>query len=528
MEAMIMLENSQDRLKINPKYIKKVYLGEGDIAIEEFVAVARYEAEVCFSQSYEERVKKSRQLVEKILEENRLIYGVNTGFGDNVKYVISPKDADLLQKNIVRSHACSVGEPLGKELVRAIQLMALLDAGSGYSGISLEILELIRELLNRKITPYVPGEGSVGYLAIESHLALVLLGEGQAWFQGELLPGAIALQKAGLSPISLKCKEGLSIINGTKSITGIGIMALYDGINAAKVIDVAGALTFEALKGTLKAFDPRLHSVKRHTEQQGTARNMLRILQDSEIAQKFKEEKVQDCVSLRGIPQIHGAAKRMLKDALINLTNEMNSCSDNPIIYPLDGDGIALMGVNPEGSYVGIYCDSICIAMGVLAKLSERRIDRLTNSHFSGLPPFLVKNPGLNNGYMIAQYTAAGLVGDIKVLSHPSSVDSITTSANQEDFVSMAYFAARKAYQVAKKLQYILAIELMVAVQGLDLLKPLRPSSASQAVYNLIREKVPVLEDDGYIYPDIEYIFQLIRKGSIIDAIEEVAGEMEF
>lgn len=523
-----MIENSQRRSRTNPKHIKRVVLGEREIGIEEFVAVARYEAEVCFSQVYEERVKKSRLLLEKILDENQPIYGVNTGFGDNVNHVISPDDAELLQKNIVRSHACSVGEPLEKELVRAVQLMTLLDAGQGYSGITLELLELIRDLLNSKVTPYAPGEGSVGYLAIESHLALVLLGEGQAWFQDELLPGAIALQKAGLAPISFKSKEGLSIINGTKSITGIGILALYDGINAAKVIDVAGALTFEALKGTTKAFDSRLHSVKKHTEQQGTARNMLRILQDSEIAQKSESGKIQDCVTLRGIPQIHGAAKRMLKDALFNLTNELNSCSDNPVIYPQDGEGVALMGVNPEGSYVGIYCDSICITMGVLANLSERRIDRLTNSHFSGLPPFLAKNPGLNNGYMIAQYTAAALVGDIKVLSHPSSVDSITTSANQEDFVSMAYSASNKAYQVAKKLQYILAIEFMVAVQGLDLLKPLQPSTASQAVYNLIREKVPTLEEDRYFYPDIEHIFQLIRNGTIIDTLEEVVGEMEF
>jgi formiminotetrahydrofolate cyclodeaminase len=348
-----------------------------------------------------------------------------------------------------------------------------------------------------------------------------------------------ALQGAALHPMKVarQCLDVLRLCSwaaaegNPNALSDAGVaalLALYDGINAAKVIDLAGALTFEALKGTIKAFDSRLHSVKKHTEQQGTARNMLRILQDSEIAQKSKEERIQDCVSLRGIPQIHGAAKRVLKDAFINLTNEMNSCSDNPIIYPQDGDGTALMGVNPEGSYVGIYCDSICIAMGVLANLSERRIDRLTNSYFSGLPPFLANNPGLNNGYMIAQYTAAGLVGDIKVLSHPSSVDSITTSANQEDFVSMAYSASNTAYQVAKKLQYILAIELMVAVQGLDLLKPLQPSSASQAVYNLIREKVPTLEEDRYFYPDIEYIFQLIRSGTIIDTLEEVVGEMEF
>lgn len=515
-------------LNRDPRQIKSVILGKNPLTMEEFVAVARFNAEVIFSDDYRVRVAMSRQLVDQFLAENRLIYGVTTGFGDNVTQIIPPEEAQTLQKNILLSHACSVGDPLAKELVRATQLMVLLTTGQGFSGISLEVLELIRNLLNRQVTPRAPGEGSVGYLAVEAHLALVLIGCGQAWYDGELMSGEAALEKAGLLPVVLKCKEGLSLINGTISLTGIGLLAIYDGIIAAKVMDIAAALSFEALRGNLQAFDPRLQSVKHHVEQQGTARNMLRMLEKSSILAQSGREKVQDCVTLRAIPQIHGAVKRLLREAHQAVTEEMNSCSDNPVIFPEGSDGVALMGVNPDGSYVGSHCDCACIAMGMMSKLSERRIDRLTNSHFSNLPAFLVKNPGLNNGYMIPQYTAAGLAGDIKVLSHPSSVDSIPTSANQEDYVSMGYFAAYKAYQSARKLHYILAIELMAAVQGLDFLKPLQPSILSSGIYDLIRETVPSLNKDRYIYPDMEHVFHLVRDGDVLWRAQEVIGDLEF
>ena len=512
----------------DPKEIKEVYLGSEDFSVEEFIAVARYGAVVNFSEEYCKRVKKSRSLVEKFLEENRIIYGLTTGFGDNVRTTISPEDAEKLQINIIRSHACSVGEPLEKEVVRGIQLMMLLNTGKGYSGVSIELLELLKNLLNNDVMPYAPGEGSVGYLGVEGHIALVLLGEGKAWYKGELLEGGEALQKAGLEPIRIKCKEGLALLNGSTSVTAIATLAIYNAIQATKVADIAGALSYETLEGTIKACDERLIGRKKHVEQSRTAQNLLTILKDSEIAAAYKDVKVQDAYSIRSTPHIHGAVKRTLREALEAVWEEMNSCSDNPIIYPEGDDGVALMGGNFDGSYVGIHMDSTCIAMATLAKLSERITDRLVNRHLSGYPAFLVKNPGLNNGYMIPQYTAAGLVGEIKVLSHPSSIDNITTCANQEETVSLAYFASKKAYEVSKKLEYIIAIEIMTEIQALDFIEKLKPSPTIQAVYDLVREKVPVVNEDRHFYPDIQNIKEMIHEGILLKCVENLVGHLKF
>ncbi|MGC4378519.1 histidine ammonia-lyase [Fictibacillus sp. Mic-4] len=511
----------------HPKKIKEVILGDKFISINEFVAVARYGARVTFSQNYCNRVIQSRNLIEKFLTENRKIYGVTTGFGENVSKIISPEQSETLQRNIVRSHAVSVGEPLKKEVVRASQLMMLQSFGQGYSGVSLQILELIRGLLNHHVTPYVPGEGSVAYLAPEAHMALVLIGEGRAWHKNELLSGKEALERAGLHPITLGCKEGLSLLNGTSTVTAFSVLAVYDAMTSVKVADIAGAMSLEALKGTIKAFDPRIHKAKKHKEQAGTARNIVRILEESEIAEKHKDYRLQDAISLRALPQMHGAAKKAIKNALEDIVNEMQSCGDNPIVYPENGDGVALMTGNFDGTYVGIQADSMCIAITTLAKVSERRIDRLVNHHHSELPSFLVANPGLNNGYMIPQYTAAGLYGEMKTLSHPASIDNVPTCANQEDAVSFAYFAAKKAYLITKKLHYILAIELMCATQALDFLKPLHPGQATKAVYDLIRSKVPVVEEDRFFYPDIENIYSQVLHGEIIERVEEIIGELE-
>ncbi|WP_261301465.1 histidine ammonia-lyase [Paenibacillus andongensis] len=512
---------------IHPKDINKVILGDHPISVSEFVAVARYGAKVSFSQSYCDRVKQSRQLIEKFLSENRIIYGVTTGFGSNVTEIISTEDAETLQRNIVRSHAVSVGEPLEKEVVRAIQLMILIHLGHGYSGVRLELLELVASLLNEGITPFAPGDGSVGYLSPEAHMALVLIGEGKAWYNEELISGSEALERAGLKPTTLSCKEGLALTSGTSSVTAMAILTLYNAIQATKTADIAGAMSLEALKGTIHAFDPRLHSLKKHEEQAKTAQNMIRILKGSEIAETYKNYRLQDALSLRCIPQVHGASKKNLKDAAFTIHNELNSVSDNPVIYPEDNDGIALMGGNFDGTYVGIQADIMCIAMANLAKIAERRIDRLVNYHLSELPSFLVKNPGLNSGYMIPQYTAVGLLGEIRILSHPASVDNVPTCANQEDVVSFAYNASRKAYQISKKLTYMLAIELMTAVQALDFHRPLNPSPVIAEVYQLIRSKVPAVEEDRFLYPDMLTIYQQIHEGDIVKVVEDMIGEIE-
>ncbi len=507
--------------------ITSICLDEADITMAEFVAVARHGARISFSNGYCDRVNRSRRYIDIAMRENRRIYGVTTGFGDNVRTTISPEDSEILQRNIVLSHACSVGEPLPDEQVRAIALMWLLSLGKGFSGVRLEVLTLVAGLLNAGVIPVAPGDGSVGYLSVEAHMALPLIGEGRARFNGQVLPGGPALDLAGLSPITFQAKEGLALTNGTNSVTGLAILAAWDALKAVKNADIISALSFDALKGTIRACDPRLHSVKRHEEQAATARNLVRILDGSAISATFRDVKVQDASSLRCIPQLHGAAKNALKHAAATICAEMNSCSDNPILFPEGEDAIALMGANFDGTFVGIQADTMCIAMANLAKLSERRLDRMVNRNFSEFESFLVAKPGLNNGMMIPQYTAAGLLGEIKVFSHPSTIDSIPTCANQEDPVSLAYFAAKKSIAVCKKLEHILAIELMAAAQALDFLAPLTSSVPVVQVHKLVRSKVAKLEDDRYMYDDIMALVAMVHSGEIISIVEAVIGPLE-
>ena len=511
-------------MKAHPQQITQVVLGDREPSIEEFVAVARYSAKVSFSETYKNRVKKSRGLVERFLDENRLVYGVTTGFGDNVRHVISPQNAKELQVNIVRSHAVAVGEPLKREQVRAIQLMVLISLGKGFSGVRLELLELIAALLNNEVVPFAPGEGSVGYLAVEGHLALVLLGEGKARVNGgEWVDGATALEQVGLQPTDLQCKEGLAMLNGTMSVTAIAILALYNAMQTASLADVAAALSLEALKGTIRAFDPRYHSIKAHKEQAQTARDIKAMLHDSQLIAENIDYRLQDAYSLRAIPQVHGASKRFIDHARENIENEIHSSGDNPIIYPLeDGDGIAISGANFDGTYIGMSADSLCVALANLAKISERRIDRMVNSHFSEMPAFLVRNPGLNSGYMILQYTAAGLYAEMKALSFPSSVDSFSTCANQEDLVSLAYNAAIKAYKVSEKLESVLAIELLVGCQALDFHDVHKASSVTKAVYDLVRSRVPVADHDRAFYSDMVSVTEQVRSGEVLATVQKI------
>lgn len=512
----------------DPKTIKEVIVTEEGITIEEFIAVARYFAKVEFSEGFCARIKEARKMIEQFLAENRRIYGVTTGFGENVRYVISPEDANTLQKNIIRSHACSVGEPLEIEQVRAIQMMMILNTGKGHSGISFEMITMIKNLLNAGITPYAPGEGSVGYLAVEGHVTLVTIGEGKAYYKGKLVSGGEALAAEGLEPVRPGCKEGLSLLNGSTSPTALAILAVYDGINAAKAIDVISALSYEVLKGTIKGCDERVHSVKQHKEQQRTAKTIRTILKDSEIMEKHKDDKVQDAYILRCTPHFQGAAKKALRQSLDSIYEEMISVSDNPIIFDDGEEQTALMSGNFDGSYVGSAADYVCIAAGMLAKISERRTDRMVNRFFSNMPAFLVKNPGLNNGYMIPQYTAAGLVGEIRVLAHPSSVDSVPTCANQEDPVSMAYYAAKKACKAVNKLQYIAAIELMTAVQAMDFITDEKFASVSEELYKFVRETVPTVETDRFFGDDMENLYKMIHKEEFVDKAEELIGVLEF
>ena len=512
----------------DPRGAAPIVLDDCRIDLDQFMAVVRFGAELTYSPAFCQRVQKNRRLVERFLEENRPVYGVTTGFGENVRYVIPKEDARALQRNIVRSHACAVGEPLTREQARAVMFMTILNAGKGHSGIRLETLELIRQFLNRDIVPYAPSEGSVGYLGVEAHLALAYIGEGSILRGDKPVPASQVLAEEGLSPLVLECKEGLTMLNGTITVTALALLAIYDARIAAQNMELAGALCYEALHGTTRALDERIHRTKDHAEQQACARNLLRMLEDSEICALHRDDKVQDALVLRSMPHVHGSVWRLLKEAEQAIVEEMHSISDNPQLFDTeDGEGAALMCGNFDGTYVGSHADIISMACAIAGNQVERGINRMVDRNLNdGLPAFLVTNPGLNNGFMIPQYTAAGLQNELKLLSVPASVDSISTCAGQEDPVSMAYNAAKRAGQSVKKLQYMIAIEILVALQAIDLRKPLRQGRATRRLHDFVRRSVAFAEEDRFFGQDIETIFRFVRDGALVRELEEEIGRL--
>ena len=507
--------------------IKKIVLGD-PITLEDFVAVARFGAKVEFSPAYCERVNRSRTLVEGWVAEERVMYGVTTGFGALCTKAIGKEDTAQLQENILLSHSVSVGEPLSVERVRGIMLMVLQNLGQGYSGVRLSVLERYRDFLNLGLTPWAPGDGSVGYLSPEAHMALVLLGKGKAYWQGELIPGDQALAKAGLEPMVLSSKEGLALVSGTTSATAMAALALCDRPQAAKSADVIGAMSLEALKGVMNAFDERVMSVRPHQDQADTAENVRRILSDSGIMKKYEGSRVQDALSLRCMPQLHGAAKKPLADARKTIEIEINSCCDNPILWPEEGNEDVISACNADSAYVGMEMDSACIAAVSLAKMSERRNNRIVDGSLSGYPWFCIKEPGLNSGLMIPQYAQAGLINEMRGLATPSTIDNTPTCGNQEDYVAMGYYACKKAGPMAEKLEYVLAMELLSAFQVQQFVDPdVARSSATAAVLAEIGAHVPVMEQDMLLYPHIEYLKDFIHSGELLRVAESVTGALK-
>lgn len=499
----------------------------GRNSLEQVVAVARYGAKVEFSAEYKERVNACRAHVERFSREGKAIYGITTGLGDNCRKFIPEEDRVKIQRNHILAHTVSVGEPFGKEGVRAMMFVMLLHFGSGHTGFRLETLELIKELLNRNITPRVPKHGSVGYLGLESHIGMVLIGEGRAWYEGELLSGAEALERAGLQPAVLGSKEGLTLVSGTTSVTALACLAYYDGTVLARTADVSGAFSLEMLKGTLKAMDERLMRARPHPGQMQTAENIRHILSGSRIAEKYRDYRVQDALSLRCMPQLHGAVKKTLKDGLESIDIELNSSVDNPLIFEENGEAEALMGCNADGTYLGMASDFLCIALTDLTKMAERRTDRLVNRHLSELPPFLNASADFNDGLMMIQYTAAGLAGEMRLLSHPAVVDNVPTCANQEDYVNMGYNAARKACDAVETARYILAIELICAAQAKEFYPADQSSPAIEAVYAKIREVMPPLNEDAALEPYIEAVQNLILEGEILKAVQNAGVDVK-
>ena len=496
------------------------------LTLQQVVDVARNFTAVGLSAEGAVQIDASRAIVDRVLEEENPVYGISTGFGDFSKVFISREQREKLQKNLILSHATGVGEPFPQEVVRAAMLLRANSLCKGYSGIRRSTVQMLLEMLNRRVYPAVPAKGSVGAsgdLAPLSHLVLVMLGEGQAFVDGRLVSGREALQAAGLEPVSLGGKEGLALINGTQIMTAVGCLAWQEADEIMKLSDVAAALSLEALRGTRAAFDPRISRVRPHPGQVASAENLLRLTADSGIISSHSScSKVQDAYSLRCAPQVHGASKDALRRVAETLAVEINAATDNPLIMPDDGSIIS--GGNFHGQPVALVMDYLKLALAEIGNISERRINRLLDTHLSELPPFLTAYPGVDSGLMITQYTAASLVSENKVLVHPASADSIPTSANQEDHVSMGTIGARQAREIAGNVRSVLAIECLAAVQGIDFLAPLAPGRGTQAARDVIRAKVAHLEEDRVLAPDIQTIYELLTDGSLLAAVEQAVG----
>ena len=490
--------------------------------------------EVLLSKEAEKKVDKARALVDEWIEKDKVIYGVTTGFGEFANVKISHDELGQLQENLIISHSCGAGDNLPPVIVKLMMLLRVNALALGFSGIRRSTMNLLIDMMNRNIIPVIPSQGSVGSsgdLVPLAHLVLAMIGKGTVQIIKDInspsagsekaLDSSAVLKKYKLVPVKLAAKEGLALINGTQMMTAFGA---YICVHAKKLIsmsDISAALTHEALRATDKAYDPRLHQLRPFPGQIATAKNMLALIKGSEIRKShlIGDPRVQDSYSLRCIPQIHGASRDAIDYVCSRVAIELNSVNDNPLIFP--GQKDHREGGNFHGQPMALALDFMAIALSELADVAERRTERLVNGSLSRLPRFLTENGGLNSGFMIAQYTSAALVSENKVLSHPASVDSIPTSANQEDHNSMGSIAARKCFQVLKNVQTVIAIEMLCAAQGIDFLKPLKPGKGTGAAYKRIRKEVTALKKDRILYTDINKVLDLVKKGEILEAVKK-------
>ncbi len=507
----------------------QLLLDGNTLTIPNVITVARAqpgEISLALSPQAREAVARASQAVEKIIADGRVVYGINTGFGA-FKNTIIPKNAlRQLQINIVRSHSAGTGHPLETDIVRAMMLVRANTLASGYSGVRIQTIELLLRMIERGVHPVVPRQGSLGAsgdLAPLAHIALVMIGEGEAELGGEIMPGAQALARAGLSPIELAPKEGLALTNGTAFMVALGCLAVEEAENAVFAANVAGALTLEALHGTPAAFDPRIHAVRPHPYQIATAELLRYLIEGSDFVRETPSEDPQDAYSLRCIPQVHGACTDAVENARRIVAIELNSVTDNPLIFfEEDGRPVAVSGGNFHGEPLAIAYDHLALAMTELGNISERRLNRMTDRASNGglLPAFLTENGGLNSGFMLTQYTAAALASENKALCFPASADSIPTSANVEDHVSNGPISGRQARRVLRNLEQILGIELMAAAQAIDFRKKslgeeMRLGKGTAPVYQLIREHIPFIPQDAVMAPHMARAAELVASGEV-------------
>jgi len=487
------------------------------LTLEHVAAVARGAERVVLSDGARARMEASRGAIERIVKAERVVYGVNTGFGKLSDYSIPAEELRELQLNLVRSHACGIGLPLSDAETRAMILLRANVLALGYSGARSVVAEMLVLMLECEVTPLIPEKGSVGAsgdLAPLAHLALVCIGEGEAFYQGEKMPGAEALRRAQIEPLRLEAKEGLALLNGTQAMTATGALALERADRLARVADIAGAMSLEALRGTPAAFDERIHQARPHRGQIEVAAHLRELLRDSEIRLSHLENdpRVQDAYSLRCMPQVHGAARDTILNARGATEIETGSATDNPLVFADTEEVIS--GGNFHGAPLALAFDCAAIALVHLGNISERRTERLVNPDLSeGLPAFLTGHPGTSSGFMIAQVAAVALLNESKVLAHPASVDNLPTSAGKEDHVSMGMTAATKLRTIVENIEHVVAIELLCAAEGLEYRRPLRPGYGVLRAYETLRRQVPRLTHDRSLSPDIQRIAEAIRRG---------------
>lgn len=500
-------------------------LGGGRLTLESVGAVVDG-APVRISPEARERVVRAREFVEQRIAQGDAIYGVTTGFGRLANVPVDSAEAERLQLNLVRSHAAGTGSPLERRLVRAAGVLRVNSLAAGHSGVRFETLALLVELLNRGVTPYVPSQGSVGAsgdLAPLAHMTLTLIGEGEAWFEGERLPSAVALERAGLQPIRLGAKEGLALVNGTQVMTGIAAVGILRAERLAAAADVIGAMSLEAFLGTDRVFDRRINELRPHAGQGHVADNLRALLAGSQIVESHREcGRVQDPYSYRCIPVVHGAVRDAIAYVRGVVETEMNSVTDNPLVFPDDGE--ILSGGNFHGQPVALVIDFLKLAVAELASISERRLYLLLNGEERDLPLFLTGRSGIQSGLMVVQYTAAALVNENKGLAWPSSVDSIPTSAGQEDHVSMGMTSANMLMRVLDNVEGALACELLGALAATDFRRPLRSGKGTQAAYDVARDRIAALAEDRAPSPDIERAREVIASGTLAGAAENALG----
>lgn len=513
----------------------RIQLDGHTLTIENLYRASTEPSHISIAPSSFQAMRRSRALINEWLAKREIIYGVTTGFGEFSNVHIPPDKIEELQENLIKSHAAGAGEPLPPEVVRAMIILRVNALAKGFSGIKPETVQFIAKFFNSGIVPVIPSQGSVGSsgdLVQLAHLVLAMMGKGKSYkfksqrsnFNSE--SSRISLQRAHLKPLHLSAKEGLALINGTQMMTAFAALIVYEAKQLCVLADIAAALSVEALKGTDTAFDERIHKLRPYKGQLDSAKNLRTLLRGSEIREshRYNHDRVQDAYSLRCVPQVHGASRDALRYVEETVAIEINSANDNPLIFPNEKQH--LEGGNFHGQPIALAMDFAAIALSEFANISERRTERMVNGSLSGLPRFLTENAGLNSGMMIAQYTAASLVSENKVLAHPASVDSIPTSANQEDHNSMGSIAAQKCWRVLKNAQTVIAIEMLTAAQAIDFHAPLKCGKGTRAAYNTVRKHVQHLHRDRVLHQDIQKVLEIIRTGELLQNVQKAVREL--